>query len=121
MARQILSNLDFNNQAKITNLVNATNPQDAATLAQLTAAIEGLAAKDNVRAASTANVTLTSPGTTLDGITLANGDRILLKDQSTQSQNGLYVFNGSAAALTRAFDGSANADLLSATVTVDEG
>jgi hypothetical protein len=121
VARQVLTNLDFNNQSKIINLANATNPQDAATLAQLTAAIEGLSTKDNVRAASTGNVSLTSPGTTLDGLTLASGDRILLKDQTDSTQNGLYIFNGSAATLTRSYDASQNPDLLSATVTVDDG
>lgn len=57
-----------------------------------------------VRAASVANVTVSGPGTTLDGVTLATGDRVLLKDQTTASQNGVYDFNGSAAALTRSAD-----------------
>lgn len=121
MAKPILTNYDFNLVAKIINLVNGTNPQDAATVGQLNAAIEGLSAKDNVRAASTGNVTLTSPGAQLDGVNLNTGDRILLKDQTNKPDNGLYVFNGSTATLTRSYDGSQNPDLLSATVTVDEG
>ncbi len=57
------------------------------------------------RAAATANVNVASPGTAIfDGVTLANGDILFLPSQTTQSENGLYTFNGSASALTRAVD-----------------
>jgi hypothetical protein len=68
--------------------------------------------KPSVRVASTANVSLTAPGATLDGITLSSGDRILLKDQTTASQNGIYVWTGSSSTLTRATDSSASSDFL---------
>jgi hypothetical protein len=68
--------------------------------------------KASARAASTANVTTSAPGASIDGVTLVSGDRILLKDQSTGSQNGLYVWTGAAAALTRATDASAATDFL---------
>lgn len=68
--------------------------------------------KQPVRAASTANITLTGPGTTIDGVTMANGDRFLAKDQTTASQNGVYVFNGSASTATRATDAAAAADFV---------
>jgi hypothetical protein len=59
----------------------------------------------NVKAASTgANVNTAAPGATLDGVTLLAGDRILLKDQTTQNQNGLYTWSGPAAALVRTAD-----------------
>jgi hypothetical protein len=57
-------------------------------------AVNGLSWKQPVRAASTANVVMTTDlesGDTIDGVTLATGDRVLLKDQSTASQNGIYV------------------------------
>lgn len=61
--------------------------------------------KGRVRVASIgANVTVSAPGTTLDGVTLAAGNRVLLKDQTTGSQNGVYQFNGSAVAMTRSWD-----------------
>lgn len=60
--------------------------------------------KDSVRVASTANVTISSPGSTIDGVSLSSGDRVLLKDQSTGSQNGIYLWNGAASAMTRATD-----------------
>lgn len=57
-----------------------------------------------VQAIGTTNVNIASPGTTLDGYTLATGDRILLTGQTTGSQNGIWTFNGSASALTRPSD-----------------
>ncbi len=67
--------------------------------------------KDSVRVASTANVTISSPGSTIDGVTMASGDRVLLKDQSTGSQNGIYVWNGAASAMTRATDFDTSAEV----------
>lgn len=67
-----------------------------------------------VRAASTTNVTLTSVSTSLDGITLVAGDRVLVKDQSTHSQNGIYVVgtvSGGNAPWTRAADMQAALDV----------
>lgn len=121
MAKQVLSNLDFNNQAKLVNLPNPTNPQDAATKDYVDVAIEGLAQKDNVRVASTGNVNLASPPAAIDGITLVSGQRVLIKDQTTQSENGIYIFNGAGVAMTRALDANTATELLSAVTTVDEG
>ena len=73
----------------------------------------GLDFKDSVRVASTANVTISGPGAAIDGITLSSGDRVLLKDQSTGSQNGIYIFNGAASAMTRATDADADAEVTS--------
>ena len=73
----------------------------------------GLDFKDSVRVASTANVTISGPGAAIDGVTLSSGDRVLLKDQSTASQNGIYVFNGAASAMTRATDADADAEVTS--------
>ena len=82
----------------------------------------GLDFKDSVRVASTANVTVSGPGAAIDGITLASNDRVLLKNQSTASENGIYVFNGAASALTRATDADANAEVTSGMfVFVEEG
>lgn len=57
-------------------------------------AIRGTAWKLPCIAATTANVTIASAlnaGDTIDGVTLATGDRVLVKDQSTASQNGIYI------------------------------
>jgi len=69
----------------------------------------GLTVKDSVRAATTANITIASAlnnGDTLDGVTLADGDRVLVKNQSTGSQNGIYIVGSSPARSTDMAAGS---------------
>ena len=84
----------------------------------------GLDFKDSVRLATTANGTLGSAfanGQSVDGTTLATGDRILLKDQSTASENGIYTVNASGAP-TRATDFDSTAEVTSgAFVFVEAG
>lgn len=121
MSKQILSDLDFNSVARILNLPDPTLAQHPATKAYVDSAVEGLAWKDSVRVATTANVTLTGPGATIDGISMAANDRVLVKDQSTASQNGLYIWNGAAVSMTRAVDASTFPELEQAIVTVEEG
>ena len=82
----------------------------------------GLDFKDSVRAASTANVTVSGPGSAIDGVTLSSNDRVLLKNQSTASENGIYVFNGAASAMTRATDADSSAEVTPGMfVFVEEG
>jgi hypothetical protein len=100
MAIPVLSNLLFGNGAGIDNLPNALLAQQPVTLAQLGNAINGLDWKDNARAASTGNVNLAAPGASLDAVTLANGDRIVLKNQTAATENGIYIWTGAAVALT---------------------
>ena len=121
MAKDVQITLDFGGLRRIINLPDATDPQHPVTLAQLRAAIEGLNWKDNARVATQANVNLASPGATIDGITMASTDRVLVRTQTTASQNGLYIWNGAAVAMTRALDANAAAELENAVVTVDEG
>lgn len=88
---------------------------------QLTAAVEGLAWKDSARVASTVAVTLSGPGAMIDVITLTSGDRVLIKNQVSQPENGIYIFNGAATPMTRALDANTFDELESAVVTIDEG
>ena len=121
MSKQVLSDFDFNNAARIVNLPDPTLAQHPATKAYVDSAVEGLAWKDSVRVASTANLTITGPGATIDGVTMSANDRVLLKDQTTASQNGLYIWNGAAVSMTRAADANTFAELEQAVVTVEEG
>lgn len=88
----------------------------------LVAALGGQA-KAPVRAASTANGTLATDfenGDTLDGVTLATGDRILLKNQSAGAENGIYIVAASGAP-ARATDAGSSTELVNAAVWVSEG
>ena len=83
----------------------------------------GLDFKDSVRVATTgSNISLSSAPAAIDGVTLSTDDRVLVKDQSSGAENGIYVFNGSGSAMTRATDADANAEVTSGLFTfVTEG
>jgi hypothetical protein len=78
--------------------------------------------KASVRVASTANVTLNAIGASMDGVTLAVGDLMLLKDQTTASARGLYVYKGAAVAAVRATVADTSAEVTPGMmVFVEEG
>lgn len=96
---------------KITSLGTPTASTDAATKAYVDATKQGLDLKDSVRASTTVNGALATAyenGDIIDGVTLATGDRILIKDQTTGSENGIYTVNATGAP-TRAIDADTSA------------
>jgi hypothetical protein len=109
---------------KITGLGTPTDGTDAATKNYVDSAAQGIDWKASVRAATTAAVTLASDlenGDVLDGVTLATGNRVLVKNQSTGSENGIYVV-ASSGAPTRSTDCDIAAELTSNfAVFVEEG
>ena len=117
------ASVDLNNQ-KITNLTDPTNPQDAANKRYVDAAVVGIDWKASVRAATTAAITLATGlenGDTLDGVTLATGDRVLVKNQTDATENGLYVVAVSGAP-TRSSDADTAAEITASfAVFVEEG
>lgn len=112
------------NSRKLTNVLDGTAAQDAATYGQMQAAIQGFAWKQfPVRATTTVNGALASAYANtqiIDGVTLATNDRILIKNQTAQAENGIYTVNA-AGAPTRAVDGDTSAELINATVWVSQG
>jgi hypothetical protein len=82
------------------------------------ALLEGIKSKEPVRVATTANITL-SGTQTIDGVALSVGDRILVKNQTTQSQNGIYIVAGGA--WQRSLDANTDTELTNALVPVTEG
>lgn len=126
---------------KITNLGTPTNAADAATKAYVDATATGLDIKASVRIASTANQsgTYTATGGTsargqftamsnaaIDGVTPAAGNRVLLKNQSTGAQNGIWVIttlgSGANGVWDRATDFDEDAEVTAgAFMFVEEG
>ena len=118
---KVMNGLDLQSQ-KVVNLADPSANTDAANKQYVDNVARGLQWKAPVRATSTTNVSTAAPGATIDGVTLATNDRVLLKDQSTASQNGIWVWTGAAAALTRASDADTGTELAPGTaVTVTEG
>jgi Repeat of unknown function (DUF5907) len=112
--------LNLNSQ-RITSLADPTGALDGANKQYVDAVAQGLAPKDSVRAATTANIviaTALNAADVIDGVTLANGDRVLVKDQSAPAENGIYVV---AASPARATDADAWAELPAAFTFVEQG
>ena len=98
------------NSQRLTNVGAPTADTDAVNKAYVDAARSGLDVKQSVRVATTANITL-SGTQTIDGVAVVAGDRVLVKDQTTASANGIYVC--AAGAWTRATDADSDAEVTS--------
>ena len=108
---------------KITNLGTPTASTDASTKGYVDSVAQGLDTKQSVVAATTTNGTLATAfanGQVVDGVTLATNDRILVKNQTDQTVNGIYTVNASGAP-TRSTDMDAGAEFPSAYVFVEQG
>lgn len=112
------ANFDVNNN-RILNVSTPTGSGDAANKAYVDNVSQGLDVKASVRAATTTNVTL-SGTTAMDGVSIVAGDRVLVKDQTTGSENGIYVV--AAGSWSRASDSDTSVEVTAGMFTfVSEG
>ena len=109
------------NSQKITNLATPTADGDAASKSYVDGVSQGLDVKASCIAATTGNITISTAlnnGDTLDGVSLSTNDRVLVKDQSSASENGIYIVGSSPA---RADDLAAGADAAGMFTFVEKG
>lgn len=105
--------------SELGQLTGASSPLQA----QINALVSGLSWKQAVRVATTGAGTLSTAfenGDTVDGVVLLTGDRILIKNQAAQSENGIYIVNASGSP-TRSSDMNSGSEFPSSTVAVSEG
>jgi hypothetical protein len=117
MAKKMYASVDFQGNSAI-GLADASVANGAATWGQVQAFVRGNRWKDAVKAATTANITL-SGTQTIDGISIVASDEVLVKNQSTGSQNGVYV--ASAGAWTRRADMATGSNASGASMFVQQG
>ena len=98
--------------AKITSVGTPVNGTDAATKGYVDGVASGLNVKDSVRTSADANITL-SGLQTLDGVVLADGDRVLVRGQTNGKDNGIY--DAHSGAWTRSFDANTSAAVTAGT------
>ena len=124
IATQAANNVSISG-GSVTGLGEPSSNSDASTKSYVDQAVAGLRTRIIAECASTANVTISSAleaGDAIDGVTLVAGDRVLLKDQSTATENGLYlaVANGAGAA-SRDPEHDSIAELSGGMVVVNQG
>ncbi len=121
MSRRIYNGLDLQDQ-RIIRVGTPRDATDAVNRAYIDDLITGQSWKRHVRVASIEDVTVLLPGSIIDGVTLTSGDRVLLKDQSDPTENGIYSFVSHSSPLERSIDANTSSNLIpSSTVYTVEG
>lgn len=121
MAIKYTQDIDLTTQ-RIINLGAPTSATDAANKQYVDNVALGLTWKLSVRAATTVDIDLDAPGATIDGVTMADDDRFLAKNQSDPAENGIYDFNGAAVPATRSSDADTSDRVMPGlAVSVEEG
>lgn len=121
MVMKILNGLDLGNQ-RIQSVADPSSATDGANKQYVDNFVRGLSWKDAVLCATTTNIaSLSAPGASIDGITLTDQCRVLLKNQTTASQNGIYTYTAAGTTLARSLDQAAGVDARGHAVTVRGG
>jgi hypothetical protein len=122
IATQDANNVSISGGA-VTGLGSPSASSDAATKNYVDQAVAGLRTRTIAECASTGNVSLSNgleAGDSIDGVTLVAGDRVLLKDQTDATENGLYLAVSSGAA-SRDPEHDTIAELSGGMVVVNQG
>lgn len=107
---------------KVTNMADGTADTDGVTVRQLVNSINGIDWKESARLATQSNINLALAPALIDNVAPANGDRILVKAQASLPENGIYIYNGAGAAMTRSEDADEDSEVTAMmTVAVSEG
>lgn len=117
-ARQLA---DQGHDTAIADEIARATARENAIESDFNARVQGLAWKNPVRVASTGDIADLTAVTVIDGVTLVDGDRVLLKDQADATQNGIYSFILASTTLTRSVDMDVAAEFASATFYTREG
>ena len=121
VSKKIYTSHDYQALNKVTGLIAPTAGSDAVNLDYLNGVLGGLDFKDGAVVATTANITVATalvPGQVIDSRTLVEGDRVVVKDQTTASENGLFV---SSATPYRALDMDTSGEFNNAVISVLTG
>lgn len=118
---KFFNGIDLQSQ-KIINLADPSSATDAVTKQYADNLARGARWKDPVRVASTSNINIAAPGSSIDGVTMSSGEAFLAKDQTTGAEKGIYTWNGAATPATRRIDADNGTELApGTTVYVTEG
>jgi hypothetical protein len=110
------------NGQRLTGLSAPASGTDAVNQNYVDAAVSTGNNKGTARVVATTNITLATPGATIDGVTMASSDIVLLIGQSAAAENGLYVWSGASSALVRTTNADTSAEVKSGLfVFVTEG
>jgi hypothetical protein len=111
--------IDVSNK-KISNLADPVFATDAATKGYVDAASQGLSIKNSVQYATVSNIALDGSVTTIDGQSVTNGDRVLVKDQTNKAENGIYIAS-TTGSWTRSIDMNVASEVYGAFTFVETG
>ncbi|MET0786843.1 MAG: hypothetical protein ABWY25_09070 [Paenisporosarcina sp.] len=112
------TDVEVTTAGQITVRLDPTANLEVATKQYVDNLVAGMSWKSPVRAATTGNITLSAPQT-IDGVAVIAGDRVLVMNQTTSAQNGIYVV--AAGAWTRSTDANTGPEMVGASVFVSEG
>lgn len=113
------NNLTFGTNATV-QVPNPQSANDAVNLQFIEDFFTGLNEKTAVLASSSGNINLAAPGSTIGGVTMPLNGRFLALNQTNNTQNGIYIWNGASVPATRSSDANTSTELNNATVYVPD-